>query len=732
MLSIPRWTEVNQWLRLGYALLLVSLIGLLGCCLSQPVWAVPLPPERVPLTLELLQQRLKQPIRVEGYRVIDLQNCVINLEADNASFRDQFYELLRSRLAQTSPTIGLDLSQAIVRGDFDLSQLSVYVSPYQADRLPLFSPPIQAQLRYDQQRLSQLQQLSQSLLSGGVPDNETRITVFQGLLRLHNTQFQGTTTLSNIFFLGPVEAKGVTFLQEVDGSSARFSKVANFIGAQFQKTARFRNSIFFDQARFSQAQFQGEVTFQGSRFEATASFNQATFQQPANFSRGQWQANADFSQSTWQALAGLGKGKFMRSLFLTNATFNQSLNLREASFNQPINLRGATLLSVADFSDADFAPSAYINVSSLKFESENAKILGNAGQIGSRLSVPTLQGNETVLRNLVRKFRQLEQISDANAIEYLTQSLHLQQLTQQLGRVNLNTASQQKLIQLGFSPQQAELIVQTRESQLFHNFTELLSLKGIDLATYVNVRDRVTIAPPLTVGDWFLKAFNWITLSILLRLSGYGTQFGLIFGVGIVAIAYFGFLFWLVDRARRLHPTPIIPSFEESLWTTGGGTALLIWGLSAIFRATDHPWQTLFCLAILIVPVPALLIGVLYQQGRHHDLMNCSYFSEDSSFRQLRLLIGRLPVIPRFPFFRDRYAPLPWGRRWNWLNYYDFSLNNLLKFGFNDIRLRDEHMPGLITALVWYQWTLGLFYLSLLLWTLSRTIPGLNLLIYFK
>jgi len=696
------------------------------------VLAATLTSERVPLTLELLQQRLSQPVQVEGYRAIDLQGVVIDLEASNAGFREQFYALLRSRLAQSSPTLGLDLSGAIVRGNFDLSQLSIRLAPYQTDLSPLFSPAVQAQLRYDQQRLSQLQQLSRSLLSSRSPESTTQITVFQGLLRLQDTQFQGTTNFSNVFFLGPVQAKGVTFLQETDWSATRFSKIANFIGARFQKVARFRNSLFFDQARFSQAQFQGEVTFQSSRFDGTASFNQVAFQQATNFSRGQWRGNADFSQSTWQGVASLGKGKFLKSLFLTNATVNQSLNLREASFSQPINLRGATLLSTIDFSDADFAPQTYINVSSLKFESDTAKILGNVGQIGALLSVPTLQGNETVLRNLVRRFRQLEQISDANAIEYLTQCLRLQELTQQLVRVNLNTASPQKLIQLGFSPQQADLIVQTRATQLFRSFTELLSLKGIDLATYVAVRDRVTIADPITVGDWFLKAFNWITLSILLRLSGYGTKFGVIFGVGIAAIAYFGVLFWVIDRARRLHPTPIVPSFEEGLWVIGGGAALMTWGFSAIFQAADHPWQTLFCLAILIVPVPLVLTGWLYRQGRHHDLMDSSYFLEDSSFRQLRLLIGRLPVIPRFPFFRDRYAPLPWGRRWNWLNYYDFSLNNLLKFGFNDIRLRDEHLPGLITALVWYQWVLGLFYLSLLLWTLSRTIPGLNLLIYFK
>ena len=101
-------------------------------------------------------------------------------------------------------------------------------------------------------------------------------------------------------------------------------------------------------------------------------------------------------------------------------------------------------------------------------------------------------------------------------------------------------------------------------------------------------------------------------------------------------------------------------------------------------------------------------------------------------YDNLRLLIGRLPVIPRYQLFRERFMPLLWERRWNWLNYYDFSLNNLLKIGFNDVRLRDEDLPGIISTMAWYQWSLGILYITLLLWTLSRTIPGLNLLFYLK
>ena len=123
----------------------------------------------------------------------------------------------------------------------------------------------------------------------------------------------------------------------------------------------------------------------------------------------------------------------------------------------------------------------------------------------------------------------------------------------------------------------------------------------------------------------------------------------------------------------------------------------------------------------------------MQMSGRDRRLYHRLTQSESlDTLRQLRFLIGRLPVIPRYPLFRERYSVILWDKRWNWLNYFDFSLNNLLRFGFNDIRLRDEHMPGLVTALAWYQWSIGILYFALLLWTLSRTIPGLNLLIYFK
>jgi hypothetical protein len=720
------------------SLSILFLILLILVLQPQIAWGAIAQPEQTPLTLELLQERLRSPLQSEGVRTLDLRRVVIDLRPENAEFREQFYRLIQSQLQRSRNTstgelpapLGLDLSYSTIRGELNISELGLRSPLYSQELSPFLTEAEQAQLKRDRRRLSQLSQLSRSLLIQGQPAS-LQITLFRGSLKLVQTRCEGFVNFTNAFFLSRVEAPGAEFVQDADWSEARFSQSANFTGAIFRREARFRNTIFFERAGFNLGRFQ-TVNFQGSEFRATANFSQATFQQAANFSRIQWQGNADFAQTNWQDSVFFNRSKFSRSLFLSEATFEKLVSFRDAQFSQPVNLRGANILDQADFGDASFAKSSYLNVTGLQFNSEEARILGDPGQVGRVLSVPTLQGNETLLRNLVRNFRLLEQIPDANQVEYTREKLQLRQLRQQLLGTNLNTATVERLQRVGFSVEQAEAIAQSRAEQLFRNLPDLLRLNEIDLATYVRVRDRVVVSDPRSPIGWMLDALHWLGLSLLLLLSRYGTDFWLSFGVGLVALAYFGGLFWLIDRLRRFYPKPIVPTLSESIWVGSSFSLLSLLGLSAIFRTSEQPWLTLTCLAIVIIPVPATLLFLIYQRGRYHDLMDRSYFVEDGSLRQFRLLIGRLPNMPRFVFFRDRYMPILWDRRWNWLNYFDFSLNNLLKFGFNDIRLRDEHLPGLITTLAWYQWLLGILYIALLLWTLSRTIPGLNLLIYFK
>ncbi len=695
-------------------------------------------PDKIPLTLDLLQDKLRNPIQSDGLPTIDLHGLVIDLRPENQVFRDQFYPLLQAQLQRPGTPVGLDLSYSLIQGDFQISLLGLRAPLYGQALSPIFSPTEQEQLQRDRRRLSQLGKLSKSLLATPNDSASTslQITAFRGPLKLMQTRFAGDADFTNTFFLNRIEAQGVQFLQTSDWSQTRFSQATSFAGAAFAGDARFRSSIFFGKVGFDQAQFQQEVTFQSSEFQSTANFNRAIFQQNANFSRVQWQGNADFAQTRWLAQAMFSRSMFSESFFLADAVFEKTALFREVRFNKPVNLRGAAILERAEFGYASFAKGAYLNVPGLRFDSDRAKIVGNPGQIGKYISVPTLQGNENLLRELIRNFRRLEQIPDANQLDYTREGLRLRELRQQVFGININTASIAQLSQLGFSTEQVTQIAQRRHQVPFRNPTELLSLGAVDLATFINVRDRIIAREPVSPGRevWnrVSTGLSYFGLGLLLLLSRYGTNNWLIFGVGLVAGAYFGVLFWLVDRWRRITPTPILPTPTETIWVMSGYSVLTLAGFSAVFRNSDYPLMTLASVAAIVIPVPLVLLILLYRQGRYHPKLDESYFTEEGSLRQIRILIGRLPVIPSHEMFRERYLPILWDRRWGWLNYFDFSFNNLLKFGFNDIRLRDEFMPGLITALVWYEWTLGFLYIALFLWTLSRTIPGLNLLIYFK
>jgi hypothetical protein len=708
----------------------VILLGWLLLC-PLPAWGVTVQPDRVPLTLELLQQRLKNPINNEGILTLDLRQLVIDLRPENAAFRDQFFRTLQAQLQRPGTPVGLDLSYSLIEGDFGGRQLGLRTPLYGESLSPIFNPTEQAQLDRDRRRLFQLNRLSRSLLSNELGLQDLQLMVFRGPLTLVKTRFLGRVDFSNTFFLGSVEAQGVDFVEGVDGSQTRFSQPVSFAGGRFEQGAEFRNSIFFAKVNFSQSNFGATANFSTSEFEGTANFNRAVFQNNGNFNRVQWQGNADFAQSRWQGQAIFTRNQFNQALFLTEASLEQTANFRESQFNRPVNLRGASILDQADFSDTQFAKTASLNIPELKFDPKTASILGDPGQIGRVISVPILRGNEILLRNLVRNFRQLEQIGDANQVEYLAQKLRLQDIRQQLFSTNINRASPQHLARAGFTAEQAQKISQMRSSQPFRNLTDLMSRNIIDLATYIKVRNHVTAGESSSLWGYGLLVSQGLGITLLLVLTGFGSSFWLIFGIGLLAIAYFGLLFWVVDRFRRRIPNPILPTVSETIWilTTFGLVSLA--GLGMIFRASANPLLTLTFVGVLFFPVPLGIMGVIYKQGRYHDLMEVSYFVEDGSMRQFRLLIGRLPIVPRFPFFRERYEPILWYRRWGWLNYYDLSLINFLKFGFNDIRLRDQHLPGLVSSLLWYQWGLGLLYIGLLLWTLSRTIPGLNLFIYF-
>ncbi|MEY3221366.1 MAG: hypothetical protein RLZZ203_222 [Cyanobacteriota bacterium] len=730
---------------LGKSLISKSVLIRLLCILAiflfpVPTFAAPTEQnEPINLTLELLQERVKSPILKDGNLTVDLRKMVINLRSENTMFRDSFYQLLRKELQKTgAKPLGLDLSNSIIEGDFYGSDLGLRTPLYAQGIAQLFTPTEREQLESLHSVCLQSLALDfpnskdcKSLL-GNKSNNSSNIAVFRGALIMVDSRFNGEVKFPNTFFLQSVNVQGANFLKPTNWDESRFSRTVNFNGAIFHALTSFQGSIFFDKANFQNVNFIESANFQGNIFCDDVKFTQGKFQQSVKFNSSFLQKKVDFSNVTFNNQVNFNKVDFHEALLMKDTIFKQALIFREAEFNQFVDLQGASILNQADFSDVKFAETAFLNVAGLVFNSNQAKILGNVGEIGKKLIVPTLQGNQNILRNLSQNFRLQQQVSDANQLEYTKQRLRLIELSHRLVAVNINTASINRLINLGFSETQAIEISKYRQIQHFRNISELLILPDVDLEIYNKLSDKIIATEPMVLSGWIVKSLSWLLLSLLLLISGYGTNFWLVFGVGGVVISCFGVLFWLVDRYRRLSPVPIVPRYYESLCILSSFICLISASVLAIFRNSGSPWLTLLCVLLIIVPIPAILVWQLYQQGRYHDLMDISYFREDGTLRQLRLLIGRLPVIPRNHSFRERYMPLLWDKRWNWLNYYDFSLNNWVRLGFNDIRLRDEHLPGIISALAWYQWSLGLLYIVLAGWTLSRTIPGLNLLIYLK
>ena len=442
------------------------------------------------LTLDQLQTRIKTPIPSDSSSLIDLRKFTIDLRPENQTFTDSFYTQLQTALQKSINPLGLDLSNSTIQGNFNFTRLGL-----QTTSQSTLTPAEQDQLKRDRRRNSRLSTLSQSLLI--TPSNKLpqQNTILRGALRLTNTQFLGTTDFTNTFFLNRLDATNAKFNQTSDWSQARFSTIATFSGSSFNQSARFRSTIFFNKAEFNQVNFQ-TTNFQNSEFQTSATFNQTQFSNNANFSRTQWQSNADFAQTHWSSPVLFTKAKFNQALFLTNAEFDQTLLFRETQFNKLVNLRGASIQARADFSYSQFTNGAKLNVPGLRFDSDNAKLIGDPGRIGQVITVPTIQGNETLIRELIRNFRKLEQISDANQIDYTAQKLRSRELLRRSIGLNLNTATPKNLQNLGLSTTQANAILKRREIKPLSSLSELLSLGEIDLTTYTRIRDRVITTEP--------------------------------------------------------------------------------------------------------------------------------------------------------------------------------------------------------------------------------------------
>ena len=612
------------------------------------------------LTVEILEQKISNLIQKEGRDTIDLSNYIIDLSQTENELNRQFYQPINYLITHNSNPINIDFSNSVFQGNFQLNRLGISSFLGEGALSSLFTPLEQEKIRQYYPVVNDFKQ------------KMPRIDVFRGSLYFNNTVFTGEVDGSDSLFLQSIAANAANFQAAINFNSSVFNKNVDFSNTTFIQNINFSQTYFFAKTKFDRVNTQGILDFSNSQFEDVAEFNKSIFEQVVDFSNSIFVQSVNFDGAIFRDRLNFAKAKFFDSLDLVNSTLEKTITLRDIYFKSSINLQDTHLLNKIDLNNALFTPYSGINISGLAFDSTEAKITGQPGVIGRLIKISRLSGNEIVLRNLIRNFRDLEQIADANYIEYQQQQLREKQIGDRL-------MGWQKV----FTPASIGLIPQ------------------------------------------------WLGLNLLLLLGDYGTNINSIFSIGIVTIAFFSLLFWLLDRYRPNISEPVIPTRYETIMMLGSYLALAVFSIINIFITTNKPWLTLMAIALVLIPIPIAIVSIIYRRGRYHSQLNLSYFVENGQYREFRLLLGRLPIIPRFPFFRDRFMPISWDKRWNWLNYYDFSLNNIFKIGFNDIRLRDRHLPGLISTLVWYQWCLGVLYIILLLWTLSRTIPGLNLLIYF-
>ncbi len=612
------------------------------------------------LTVEILEQKISNLVQKEGRDTIDLSNYLIDLSQTENELNKEFYQQINYPIAHNSNPINIDFSNSIFQGNFQLNRLGISSFLGEGALSSLFTPLEQEKI---QQYYPVVNDFNQKM---------PMINVLRGSLYFDSTVFTEEVDASDSLFLQSITAIAANFQAAVDFKGSVFSRDVNFSNTTFVRGINFSQTHFFAKAKFGQINTREILDFSNSQFEDVAEFNKSIFDSVVDFSHSIFVDSVNFDSAIFRDRLTFAKAKFLDSLVLVNSTLEKTITLRDVYFKSLINLQDAHLLNKIDLSNALFTPYSKINVSGLAFDSTEAIVTGQPGVIGRLIKVSRLSGNEIVLRNLIRNFRNLEQIADANYIEYQQQQL--------------------------------------REKQ---------------------IGDRLMGWQKIFTPAWIGLIPQWLGLNLLLLLGDYGTNINSIFSIGIITIALFSLLFWLLDRYRPNISQPVVPTRYETIIMLGSCFALTIFSIINIFVTTNKPWLTLVAIALVLIPIPIGIVSLIYRRGRYHPQLNVSYFLENGQYREFRLLLNRLPIIPRFPFFRDRFMPILWDKRWNWLNYYDFSLNNIFKLGFNDIRLRDRHLPGLISTLVWYQWCLGVLYIILLLWTLSRTIPGLNLLIYF-
>jgi len=140
---------------------------------------------------------------------------------------------------------------------------------------------------------------------------------------------------------------GVVFEKEVDFEGTKFFKEANFSLARFSEDVSFAGAEFCDNTIFSTAQFSEEANFRNVRFSREVHF-EARFSGGADFSQGQFAGEAIFRRARFSKPAGFYETQFLGNVDFAWVQFSGGADFREAQF-----------YGEADFHEAQFSEDVY-------------------------------------------------------------------------------------------------------------------------------------------------------------------------------------------------------------------------------------------------------------------------------------------------------------------------------------------------------------------------------------
>jgi uncharacterized protein YjbI with pentapeptide repeats len=157
--------------------------------------------------------------------------------------------------------------------------------------------------------------LPSELLSDG-----TRVVHIPGSISIVESEIRGDV----IAFSNELAVK-VAFDGQVNFEVTHFLGLASFTHAQFSEFADFYLAEFWGDADFSGAEFSGEADFDSAKFVGDADFSDAEFSGYADFEEAKFFGKAVFEKAEFSEGAEFNLAEFYRNVFFASAKFSGDL-----------------------------------------------------------------------------------------------------------------------------------------------------------------------------------------------------------------------------------------------------------------------------------------------------------------------------------------------------------------------------------------------------------------------